>query len=67
MIHHLFSKNTDEKKLKSDVHKLDMDEFKNIPSGLDKLKNVSSEVDQLHIDKLKILSSSLSSLKPKVD
>ena len=65
-----FAKNTDGKNI---------DELKNVPSGLSsfkskldqldihKLKNVSSEVDQLDIDKLKSVPRRLSSFKSKVN
>ena len=42
--HHLLLKKTDLANLKSDVDKLDIDELKNVPSGL---SNLESKVDKL--------------------
>ena len=44
-----FPKKADLANLKSDVNKVDIDKFKNMPSGLSSLKG---KVDKLHVDKL---------------
>ena len=54
-----FAKNTDFAKLKSDVEKLDVGKFKNVPSGLSKRK---SKVDKLDIGKLETTPIDLSQL-----
>ena len=52
-----FAKKVDLANLKSDVDKLDIDELKNIPSGLSNLK---SKVDKLDIAKLETTPVGLS-------
>ena len=54
-----FSKKTDLAKLKSDVDKLDIDELRNVLSGLNSLK---SKVDKLDIPKLEATPVDLSKL-----
>ena len=44
-----FAKKTDLSNLESDLDKLDIDKFKNIPSNLSNLK---SKVDKIDVDKL---------------
>ena len=44
-----FAKKVELAKLKSDVDKLDIDKFKNVPTNLSNLK---SKVDKLYVDKL---------------
>ena len=40
-----FARNTDLANLKSDVDKLDIDKFKNVPSGLSNLKSNRDKLD----------------------
>ena len=47
MIHHLLLKKTDLASLKSDVDKLDIDKFKNVPTNLSSLKSKADELDTL--------------------
>ena len=58
-----FAKKTDLANLKSDVDKLDIDKFKNIPSNLSNLK---SKVDKLDVDKLVTVPVDLSKLSDVV-
>ena len=44
-----FAKKTDLANLKSDVDKLDIDKFKNVPTNLNNLK---SKVDKLDVEKI---------------
>ena len=55
-----FAKKVDLASLKSDVNRLDIDKFKNVPSGLSSLK---SKVDKLDISKLETTPVDLSKLK----
>ena len=54
-----FAKKTNLANLKSDVDKLDIDKFKNVPTSLSKLK---SKVDKLNIGKLETTPVDLSKL-----
>ena len=54
-----FTKKTNLANLKSDVDKLDIDKFKNVPTSLSKLK---SKVDKLNIGKLETTPVDLSKL-----
>ena len=58
-----FDKKTDLAKLKSNVDKLDIDKFKNVPTNLSNLK---SKVDKLDVDKSKPVPVDLSKLSEVV-
>ena len=58
-----FAKKTDLANLKSDVDKLDIDKFKNVPSGLNSL---IIKVDKLDVDKLVPVHVDLSKLSDVV-
>ena len=57
--HHLLLKKTDLANLKSDVHKLNINELKNVPNNLNNLK---SKVDELDIGRLEMTPVDLSKL-----
>ena len=59
-----FAKNADLAGLKSEADKLDVDELKNVPNGLNSLK---SKVDKLDVDKLKRVLVDLKKLNDEVD
>ena len=49
LLHQKVAKKVDLANLRSDVHKLDIDKLKNVPSNLNNLK---SKVDKLDVDNL---------------
>ena len=59
-----FNKKADLASLKSDVHELDTDKFKNVPFNLNSLKN---KVDKLDVDKLKPVPTDFKKLSDVID
>ena len=63
LIHQKFARKADLANLKSNVDKLDIDKFKNVPTKLSNLKN---KVDKLDVDKLVPVPVHLSKLSDVV-